>query len=47
VPAGEVLPLQPGLPGRPEALIGHPRQLLNRQRAWRQAEDRLLLEPAR
>jgi hypothetical protein len=47
VAAGEVLSAQPGLTGWPEALVGHPRHLLNWQRAWRQAEDRLLLEPVR
>jgi hypothetical protein len=47
VAAGEVLSVQSGLEGWPEALVDHPRHLLNWQRAWRQAEDRLLLEPAR
>jgi hypothetical protein len=47
VQAGELAGDAPPLPGVPEALLAHPRHALNWQRAWRQAEDRLLLEPGR
>jgi hypothetical protein len=47
VAAGEVATALPDLPGWPEALVDHPRHRLNWQRAWRQAEDRLLLGPPR
>lgn len=47
VAAGELATAVPELPGWPEAVTGHPRHLLNWQRAWRQAEDRLLQEPLR
>jgi hypothetical protein len=47
VAAGELATELPGLPGWPEAVTGHPRHPLNWQRAWRQAEDRLLKEPRR
>jgi hypothetical protein len=47
VAAGEVAAAVPDMPGWPEAVVAHPRHPLNWQRAWRQAEDRLLREPAR
>jgi hypothetical protein len=45
VAAGAIAAEVPELTGWPEALVGHPRHPLNWQRAWRQAEDRSLLEP--
>jgi hypothetical protein len=45
VVAGQIAAEVPELPSWPEALVGHPRHALNWQRAWRQAEDRLLREP--
>lgn len=47
VAAGELAGDVPDMPGWPAALVDHPRHPLNWQRAWRQAEDRLLMEPPR
>lgn len=47
VAAGDLATAVPDLPGWPSDVTGHPRHLLNWQRAWRQTEDRLLRQPPR